>query len=106
MNVKQLIERLQQFDPETMAGSASWPRPWRKWNGNYQKIFYDIQTTWGKTHIGCWPNAGKMNACDGTGRSWKPHQVALIRRSLLENKLLSQEQITELRDAGEGVESK
>jgi hypothetical protein len=67
-----------------MAGSASWPRPWRKWNGNYQKCFYDIQTTWGKTHIGCWPNAGKMNATDGTGQSWKPHQVALIRRSIKE----------------------
>jgi len=85
-----------------MAGSASWPRPWRKWNGNYQKCFYDIQTTWGKTHIGCWPNAGKMNAADGTGRSWKPHQVAMIRRSIKE----IPEQNVELRDAGEGVESK
>jgi hypothetical protein len=64
--------------------SASWPRPWRKWHGNYQKCFYDLQTTWGKTIIGCWPGAGKMSAADGTGRSWKPHQVAMIRRSIKE----------------------
>jgi hypothetical protein len=54
------------------------------WNGNYLKCFYDIPTTSGKTQIGCWPNAGKMNAADGTGRSWKPHQVAMIRRSIKE----------------------
>lgn len=63
---------------------AKWPRPWRKWQGRYQKIFYDIETTWGKIHIGCWPNAGYMNAADGTGRKWRPDQVKYIRRSIKE----------------------
>lgn len=63
---------------------AVWPRPWRKWNGNYQKVFYDIRTVSGQVCIGCWPNAGCMNATDSSGRKWRPEQVEAIRRSIKE----------------------
>ena len=75
---------LSSFVEAHFSTNAVWPRPWRKWHGNYQKIFSDIRVNNGPTVIGCWPNAGKMNATDGTGRSWPKHRIALIRRSINE----------------------
>jgi hypothetical protein len=51
---------------------SAWPRPWRAWKGRpYQKIEYDVLLPSGEIVPNCWPNAGKINACDNTGRSWE-----------------------------------
>lgn len=47
-------------------------RPFRIWKGRYQKEFYDLQLPSGTIVPNCWPNAGRMNAADGSGRSWRP----------------------------------
>lgn len=64
-----------------MSNKAIWPRPWRRWNGNYQKAEYDVMLLNGEVHHGCWPNAGKMNRTDGKDGSWRPNQVKAIRLS-------------------------
>ncbi len=52
--------------------SSQWPRPWRTWKKgqNYQKTEYDVLLPNGTIHERCWPNAGKLNAMDGSGKKW------------------------------------
>jgi len=51
-----------------------------QWNGEYEKVYYDIKV--GDEIIEkCWPNAGKMNASDGSGRSWKKDDNISIRET-------------------------
>ena len=51
------------------------------WNGEYEKKFYDVKTASGKIYKHCWPNAGKMNATDGTETSWTKSDCILVRIS-------------------------
>jgi hypothetical protein len=54
---------------------------WQPWNGEYEKDFYWIRNVGGERAVKCWPNAGFMNAADGTGRMWAPspdYEVALV----------------------------
>jgi hypothetical protein len=53
-----------------MSVLSKWPRPWRKYTGSYQKIEYDVLLKNGKIIPNCWPNAGKLNATDGSGRRY------------------------------------
>lgn len=41
------------------------------WDGTYEKEFYWLYPP-GAARVKCWPNAGLMNATDGSGREWKP----------------------------------
>ena len=34
---------------------------WRKYNGDYSKIYYDIKTFDGEVFAHCYPNAGSFN---------------------------------------------
>ena len=47
------------------------------WDGEYVKKPY-LALINGK-EIPCWPNAGRMNACDGTGRYWMPNDNIKVR---------------------------
>jgi hypothetical protein len=60
-----------------------WPRPFRPWTGLYQKIEYDVMLPDGTIVPNCWPNAGFMNAVDGTNRKWSVTSNIKIRRSAL-----------------------
>lgn len=43
------------------------------WDGTYEKEFYWLYPCPpGSPRVKCWPNAGLMNATDGSGREWKP----------------------------------
>lgn len=47
-------------------------RPFRKWNGCYQKEFYEVRLIGYKKVYMCWPNDGRMNQTDGdASRYWK-----------------------------------
>lgn len=51
------------------------------WDGRYEKNFYWVYPADGAPRVKCWPNAGVMNAADGSGREWRPADgvaVALI----------------------------
>lgn len=50
-----------------------------KWDGVYDKVPYLVIAETG-AHVPCWPNAGKMNAMDSSGRSWKPEDDILIKK--------------------------
>lgn len=52
------------------------------WNGDYIKTTY-LALIDGKK-VACWPNAGKMCACDGTGRSWRPEDNIQVRKCTFE----------------------
>lgn len=54
-------------------------RPWRKWNGRYQKEFYDVRTSHGEVFMNCWPNAGTMNTTAGARRCFTMHMNIEIR---------------------------
>lgn len=43
--------------------------PFRPYTGNYEKQWYEVRLPNGEIHL-CWPNAGKMNTMDGTGKQW------------------------------------
>jgi hypothetical protein len=47
------------------------------WNGEYEKQFYWVHLPDG-TRVECWPNAGIMNATDGSGRMWRPADKVMI----------------------------
>jgi hypothetical protein len=40
-------------------------------NFDYVKDFYEVLLPSGEIIKKCWPNAGKMNATDGSGRYWE-----------------------------------
>lgn len=47
------------------------------WNGDYVKKPY--LTLIDGEEVPCWPNAGIMNACDGSGRYWMPEDNVQVR---------------------------
>jgi hypothetical protein len=47
------------------------------WDGDYDKQFYWVHLPDG-SRVECWPNAGIMNATDGSGRQWRPEDKPLI----------------------------
>lgn len=49
------------------------------WTGHYDKEHYVVLMPDGERVL-CWPNAGLMNACDGSGRMWKPDGVVRVER--------------------------
>lgn len=62
-----------------------WPRPFRIWNGNYQKIEYDVLLPCGKIHSNCYPNDGKLLTIDGSNLTFNPDGKIKIRRSEFPN---------------------
>lgn len=55
--------------------------PWTKWTGDYEKQAYDVWIKGVDIVLGCWPNAGRMVATDGSDREWTPEQVLAVRVS-------------------------
>lgn len=47
------------------------------WDGSYEKEFHYVHLPDG-TKVTCWPNAGTMNAIDGSGRRWRPEDKPLV----------------------------
>jgi hypothetical protein len=47
------------------------------WDGSYEKEFHYVHLPDG-TKVTCWPNAGTMNAVDGSGRRWRPEDKPLV----------------------------
>ncbi len=47
------------------------------WDGDYEKVFYRVHLPSGEL-VQCYPNAGWMNATDGSGRMWKPDDRVLV----------------------------
>jgi hypothetical protein len=47
------------------------------WDGDYEKVFYRVHLPSGE-FVQCYPNAGWMNATDGSGRMWKPQDAVLV----------------------------
>lgn len=43
------------------------PGRWVKFDGEYEKIFYDIETKDGEIICRCYPNAGNFHTPDGRG---------------------------------------
>lgn len=56
-------------------------RHWVKWDGRYEKQHYDVWTSGFDVVLGCWPNAGWMNATDGSDRRWFPADCLAVRVS-------------------------
>lgn len=54
-------------------------RPFRRWNGRYQKEFYDVLLPSGEIVKNCWPNAGKLNELTGKRRQWKYKKTGSLR---------------------------
>ena len=46
---------------------------------DYDKAPYEVLMRDGSA-VQCWPNAGLMNALDGSGRMWGPDEHVLVRR--------------------------
>jgi len=40
------------------------------WDGEYDKVFYDVQLANKDVIVKCWPNYDRMCATDGSGRKW------------------------------------
>jgi hypothetical protein len=51
----------------------------KKWNGDYEKEFYDIKLPSGEVVLCCWPNAGKMCENGGERRKFTPEDNIEIR---------------------------
>ena len=62
------------------------PTGWQNWNGDYEKQSYDVWVKGCDVVMGCWPNAGKMVAVDGSNRSWTPEEVLAVRVSDFQGK--------------------
>ena len=81
------------MEKETMLSSLDAPpccvreRPFRRWNGRYQKEFYDVRTPGGRVFLNCWPNAGMMNTTDGTDKHWKYRENGQLEIRLAANPL-------------------
>lgn len=58
----------------------------RAWNGHYVKAHYVLITP-AKERVLCWPNAGYMNASDGSGRHWAPCADISVERMDLDDAL-------------------
>jgi hypothetical protein len=73
------------------------------WNGYYDKVFYWVHLPGGE-RVECWPNAGWMNATDGSGRHWSPEDkpIVSIQRDA-ESRLFRPDKLRELQgiDPGE-----
>jgi hypothetical protein len=52
---------------------------WTAYDHNYQKEVQDIKTRTGVVYEGCWPNAGKWNVLDGSGRTIPDQWVEQVR---------------------------
>lgn len=50
------------------------------WDGEYDKRFYAVLIK--DKPVFCWPNAGEMNALDGSGKHWKPEDQVMVREAL------------------------
>lgn len=50
----------------------------KPWDGSYEKTHYDVELHTGEVIKACWPNAGTMNATDGTGRRFKQEDVKAV----------------------------
>lgn len=73
------LRELQYVGPRSQRITERDPIPpqgldWRPWDGDYQKEFYWIRVAGAEPSraVKCWPNAGYMNAADGSGRVWSP----------------------------------
>ncbi len=51
------------------------------WDGDYDKVFYDVLLPDGKTIEHCWPNAGKMCETRSPFRQWLPTDRICVRVS-------------------------
>ena len=75
------IAELGQDNKKLLAVLSGVTRGWQFWDGSYEKQSYDVWVKGGDVVLGCWPNAGKMAAVDGSGRSWTPDAVLAVRVS-------------------------
>lgn len=46
-------------------------------DGRYVKAYYDALLPGGEVVEHCWPNAGVMCSCDGSGRVWEPDECSV-----------------------------
>ncbi len=69
--LRALLDALEQAQEEARTYEADAHGDARPWNGHYVKEHY-ILVTPTKERVLCWPNAGYMNASDGSGRQWAP----------------------------------
>lgn len=51
-----------------------------EWSGAYVKRYYDVLVPKTDEIVKCWPNAGLMNALDGSGRSWSFEDHIKVRK--------------------------
>lgn len=58
---------------------------WKPFDGEYDKKGYDVLLPDGTEVLWCWPNAGFMNATDGSGRMWGPGECQ-IRESICDHR--------------------
>jgi hypothetical protein len=56
-------------------------KSWIIWDGNYEKVFYDIKLPDGTVYTHCWPNAGRMYALSPSGKIFDPDGQIEIRVS-------------------------
>lgn len=64
-----------------MSAGREWPAELYEphiWAGDYEKEHYILTTPIGEGVL-CWPNAGYMNASDGSGRMWAPCSNCTVR---------------------------
>ena len=52
---------------------------WQEYDGNYEKVEYDIKLTDGTVIENCWPNAGTFHVLDDTRRIINGDSVTHIR---------------------------
>jgi len=83
--------------PLTLTPEEIMAASWEPWLGEYEKQHYwlllprevrgpggdvsylaDPTDVVGRSTVHCWPNAGFMVSCDGSGRQWRPHSSILV----------------------------
>ena len=55
--------------------------PFRPWDGDYEKVHYDVLLKDGTMRKWCWPNAGKFHDGHGDGRTITAKEILGIRES-------------------------
>lgn len=56
---------------------ATVQRGWIKFDGRYEKLFYDVLTPDGQIIERCWPNGGFISATSGKNQKWGPGECRI-----------------------------
>ena len=57
------------------------PLDWIQWNGDYDKVFYDVRTKERRVYLHCWPNAGTLVCMVDSGTCFNVEDNVDIRLS-------------------------